>query len=239
MAEYGPTALPPGANDGGDGSSIRTATWVVGSDKNARSFFVKQDSTFVRCNLANALDFNDMNYHVFDPPTNRRIKFVWKGPGRPQFQAFAHQYWEIQQEEQDSLARGDRLPGEDLSEDAEEEYDIAGDAVFDHIERLPIQPTHQINSASSPPSSSRNFSSSPPSGGYGRGSPSTPRGRGPTSQPGSGRDSSGRGSGTPRGRGSGGSGGSGQDQGSPKSPMSPYFDKSKGPGGGSPGIGTV
>ncbi|CAN9096303.1 unnamed protein product [Alternaria alternata] len=236
MAEYGPTALPPGANDGGDGSSIRTATWVVGSDKNARSFVVKQGSAFVRCNLANALDFNDMNYHVFDPPTGRRVKFVWKGPGRPQFQAFAHQYWEIQQEEQDSLARGDRLPGEDLSEDAEEEYDIAGDAVFDHVERLPTQPTQQTNSASSPPSSSRNFSSSPPSGGYGRGSPSTPRGRGPASQPGSGRDSSGRGSGTPRGR---GSGGSGQDQGSPKSPMSPSFDKSKSPGGGSPRAGTI
>lgn len=116
MAEYGPTALPPGANDGGDGSSMKTATWVVGSDKNARSFVVKQGPAFVRCNLTDALDFNDMHYHVFDPPTGRRVKFVWKGPGRPQFQAFAHQYWEIQQEEEDSLARGDRLPGEDLSE---------------------------------------------------------------------------------------------------------------------------
>ncbi|KAH6860214.1 hypothetical protein B0T12DRAFT_393401 [Alternaria alternata] len=236
MAEYGPTALPPGANDGGDGSSMKTATWVVGSDKNARSFVVKQGPAFVRCNLTDALDFNDMHYHVFDPPTGRRVKFVWKGPGRPQFQAFAHQYWEIQQEEEDSLARGDRLPGEDLSEDAEEDYDIAGDAVFDRVERTPTQLTHQINSASSPPSSSRNFSSSPPSGGYGRGSPSTPRGHGPVSQPGSGRGSSARGSGTPRGR---GSGGSRRDQGSPKSPMSPSFDKSKGPGGGSPGAGTV
>jgi hypothetical protein len=116
MAEYGPIALPPGANDGGDGSSMKTATWVVGSDKNTRSFVVKQGPAFVRCNLTDALDFDDMHYHVFDPHTGCRVKFVWKGPGRPQFQAFAHQYWEIQQEEEDSLARGDRLPGEDLSE---------------------------------------------------------------------------------------------------------------------------
>jgi hypothetical protein len=114
--QYGPIALPQGANDGGDGSTKEKATWVVGSDKNARSFIVRQGQHYVRCNLANALDFNDMGYHVFDIPTGRRVKFVWKGPGRPQFQAFAHQYWEIQQEELASLVRGDRLPGEDLGE---------------------------------------------------------------------------------------------------------------------------
>jgi hypothetical protein len=113
---YGLTALPQDANDGGDGSTKEKATWVVGSDKDARSFVVKQGSTFVRCNLTNALDFNDTGYHVFDPRTGRRVKFVWKGPGRSQFQAFAHQYWEILQEEDASLARGDRLPGEDLGE---------------------------------------------------------------------------------------------------------------------------
>jgi hypothetical protein len=116
MAQYGPSSLPQGANDGGDGSTIEKATWVVGSDKNAQSFVVKQVTTFIRCNLTNALDFSDAGNQVFDPPTGRRVKFVWKGTGRPQFQAFAHQYWEIQQEEDASLARRDRLPGEDLGE---------------------------------------------------------------------------------------------------------------------------
>ena len=114
--QYGPTTLPQGANDGGDGSSLDKATWVAGSDKNARSFIVKQGNNFVRCNMWNALDFWDMGYHVFDPPTGRRVKFEYKGPGRPQFQPFAQHYWEIQQEEHASLVRGDRLPGEDLGE---------------------------------------------------------------------------------------------------------------------------
>ncbi|KAL1799922.1 hypothetical protein ACET3X_000264 [Alternaria dauci] len=230
MAEYGPTDLPPGANDGGDGSSMERATWVVGSDKTARSFIVKQGSTFVRCNLTNALDFNDTGYHVFDPPTGRRVKFVWKGPGRPQFQAFSHQYWEIQQEEEDSLARGDRLPGEDLSEDAEEEYDIAGDSVFDRVERLSTQSSHQMPLPPIPSSPPHNYSPPPPSGGHGRGNPTTPRGRRSSSQPGSGRGSSGRGSGTPRGR---GSDSSRRDQGSPKLSISPSFYKGKSPAGGS------
>ncbi|KAG9192700.1 hypothetical protein G6011_11434 [Alternaria panax] len=137
MAQYEPTVLPEGANDGGDGSTMDKATWVVNSDKNARSFIVKQGSTFVRCNLTNALDFNDMGYHVFDPPTGRRVKFVWKGNGHPQFQAFAHQYWKVWQEEEASLAKRDRLPREDLGEDAEEEFKIAGDRVFDEPSSVP------------------------------------------------------------------------------------------------------
>lgn len=119
MAQYGPTALPQGANDGGDSSTKEKATWIVGSDKTARSFVVKQYGSYVRCNMGNALMLWDTGFRIiFDPPTGRRAKFEWKGSGSPQYQAFAQQYWEIQQEEEEeaSLARGDRLPGEDLGE---------------------------------------------------------------------------------------------------------------------------
>jgi len=114
--QYGPTALPQGANDGGDGSSLDKATWVAGSDKNARSFIILQGKDYARCNMGDALQFYDSGYRVFDPPTGRRVKFQYNQPGRPQFGAFAHQYWEIQMEEHASLVRGDRLPGEDLGE---------------------------------------------------------------------------------------------------------------------------
>jgi hypothetical protein len=85
---------------------------------------VKQYGSYVRCNMGNALMLWDTGFRiVFDPPTGRRVKFEWKGSGSPQYQAFAQQYWEIQQEET-SLARGDRLPGEDLGEG---QFKIKGD----------------------------------------------------------------------------------------------------------------
>ncbi|KAI4693367.1 uncharacterized protein J4E88_001738 [Alternaria novae-zelandiae] len=229
--QYGPTALPQGANDGGDGSSLDKATWVAGSDKNARSFIILQGKDYVRCNMGDALQFYDSGYRVFDPPTGRRVKFQYTQPGRPKFGAFEHQYWEIQMEEHASLVRGDRLPGEDLGEDAEEEYETAGDAVFDRVEQPPSTPSRSTRGSPA---------MSPPSGGRGRGSPSTPRGPSSGGQPGSGRGSAGRGSNTPRGR---GSAGSRRGQGSPQSPTSPSFGKGKGPAGspsgGSPGSGAA
>jgi len=114
--QYGPTALPQGANDGGDGSSLAQATWVAGSDKTKPSFIILQGKDYVRCNMGDALQFYDSGYRVFDPPTGRRVKFQYTQPGRPKFGAFEHQYWEIQMEEHASLVRGDRLPGEDLGE---------------------------------------------------------------------------------------------------------------------------
>jgi hypothetical protein len=164
--QHGPTALPQGANDGGDGSTKENATWVAGSDKTARSFVVKQAATYVRCNMWNALEFWDMGYHVFDIPSGRRAKFEYRGPGRPQFAAFAHQHWEILQEEDAALARGDCLPGEDLGEglyslrgrwetsrltdvvlDAEEEFEIAGDRVFDTVQHAPSTPSRAKNTS--------------------------------------------------------------------------------------------
>jgi hypothetical protein len=47
----------------------------------------------------------------------KKVTFKYNGPGRPQLEAFAMQYWEIQQEEQAAVARHDRLTGEeDLAE---------------------------------------------------------------------------------------------------------------------------
>ncbi|KAI4945621.1 hypothetical protein J4E91_007964 [Alternaria rosae] len=164
--QYGPTALPQGANDGGDGSTMDKASWVASSNKNARSFIVLQGKDYVRCNMGDALQFYDTGYRVFDPPTGRRVKFQYTGSGRPQFGAFAHQYWEIQMEEHASLVRRDRLPGEDLGEDAEEEYEVAGDSAFDRVEQAPSTPSRDTRG---------NLAISPPSGGRGRGSPSTPQ----------------------------------------------------------------
>jgi hypothetical protein len=52
----------------------------------------------------------------------KKVTFKYNGPGRPQFEAFAMQYWEIQQEEQAAVARHDRLTGEEVL--AEGEYNF-------------------------------------------------------------------------------------------------------------------
>ena len=109
--------FPPGANDGGDGSNMDKATWVAGSNRSKRSFICKPlGSGWVRCNLSDALSYDEMGTHVFDPPTGRRVRFDWQGAGRPNFQAFAHQQWEITVEEQAAVSRHDRTNDEDLGE---------------------------------------------------------------------------------------------------------------------------
>jgi hypothetical protein len=114
--EFGPI-FPPGANEGGDGSSMEKAKWVVGSDPTEPYFVCKPPGPdWIRCNLNEALLYDDMAVRVFDPPTGRRVKFDWQGKGRPNFQAFAHQYWNITLEEEAAVARHDRTNDEDLGE---------------------------------------------------------------------------------------------------------------------------
>jgi hypothetical protein len=96
---------------------METATWVVDSNKDEPFNIVEQGSSFIRCNSQNAWEFQSYGYTIRNPNNEKKATFKYNGPGRLQFEAFAMQYWEIQQEEQAAVARQDRLTGEeDLAE---------------------------------------------------------------------------------------------------------------------------
>ncbi|KNG49524.1 duf676-domain-containing protein [Stemphylium lycopersici] len=213
--KFGPS-IPLGANKGGDGSSKEKATWITGTSeevKKGRHFIVDRMGTWVRCSLNHALLDSDTGYAVYASWNGRRVRFQWIGPVRARYEAFEYQYWQIIQEEQGRVARHEPLTGEDLGEDAEEEYEIAGEAVFDTVPSTTSRGTQ--DNPFSPSSGSERGSASRGSVGSGSGDPfSTPRGRGSCS---SGRARQGR-----------------------EPPLSPSAGKGKGPArslnGGSPGI---
>ncbi|EOA82721.1 hypothetical protein ACJQWK_04669 [Exserohilum turcicum] len=222
---------PPGANDGGDGSSKENATWVAGTPEEVRKgrhYIVNRMGTWVRCSFNHALMDSTAGFPVYASWNGRRVRFRWNGPGPAQYQAFEYQNWQIVQEEEDRIARHEPLASENLAEEAEAEFEADGDTVFDSVQQMPSTP---------PTSSYGNVFSSSLSGGRGRTNTSTPRGPSSGNQPQSGSTTI-----TPRG---GGSGSSGRPHAGREYPTSPSAGKGKGkgparaPDSGSPGAGAA
>ncbi|KAI8937274.1 hypothetical protein NX059_006481 [Plenodomus lindquistii] len=120
----------------GDGSSFEKAAWVIGSDRTHSRHWVVHRRTeaikWVRCNMKEAVMDLETGYDVYDAATRRKVSFKYKGGRGPRlYEAFAEQMWEVVAEEWARVERHEDVGGEDLAEDADEEYENSGDRIFD------------------------------------------------------------------------------------------------------------